>query len=317
MKLLKTNKLAISLLFIVIILSACSTGKDIRTLDSPDKLVHLAFSDEGGILKYQLKWQDQEMIKSSELSLFPGQPVEIISSELRSVDTTWSPVWGQFSEIRDHYNELVFELDVEGSRVILVSRAYDQGVGFRFEMAQSGEGDSATLYCEFNLANENKLYCPAGEKEPLGPLTLNELTTDSPDTPGLTLPLVVENSNGNFLSILESDLFAAEGFQVMALHFDQKKEILVSLVDKVLKDINLFEKKNTKVGNVNHPVTSQVFDTSFLSKPLIRKFSKIHKIDPAADIKIGYIAIHACLGCPAESAHIDSFAVRPDFRTPI
>ncbi|MDA3887032.1 MAG: ATP-binding cassette domain-containing protein, partial [Candidatus Delongbacteria bacterium] len=29
----------------------------------------------------------------------------------------------------------------------------------------------------------------------------------------------------------------------------KKKEILISLVDKVLKDINLFEKKNTKVGN--------------------------------------------------------------------
>ena len=225
---MKNKKLVFSLLLFVIILSACSAGKDIRYLNSPDKLVHVAFSDEGGILKYQLKWQDQVMINSSELSLFPGKTVRILGAEHRSLDTTWNPVWGQFSKIRDQYNELVFELDMEGSRAYMICRAYDQGVGFRFEMAGYKEGDSATLYCEYNLVDENKLFCPAGEKEPLGPLTIHELKTNVPNIPGLMLPIVVENSNKKFLSILESDLYAAEGFKVMALRFDREKGMLVS-----------------------------------------------------------------------------------------
>lgn len=127
------------------------------------------------------------MIGSSELSIFPGKSVKIIRSELRSLDTSWKPVWGQFSKIRDQYNELVFELYMEGSRASMICRAYDQGVGFRFDMAQSEEGDSATLYCEYKLVDNDKLYCPAGEKEPLGPLAIHELKTNRPNTPGLSL----------------------------------------------------------------------------------------------------------------------------------
>jgi hypothetical protein len=212
MKNLKTLRYAVIIL-IASILNSCTMNRDIRTVESPDKSVNLTFSDEGGTLKYQLLWQGEEMLNSSEISILPGKTVKIISASIRSQDDTWNPVWGQFSEIRNHYNELVFELEMEGSRAKLFTRAYDQGVSFRFELNEAIQGDSATLYCEYNLADKDELYCPAGEKEPLGPLAIHELKNNSPEIPRISLPVVVEKSNARFLSILESDLYAAEGFK--------------------------------------------------------------------------------------------------------
>jgi hypothetical protein len=229
-----TMRLA-AIVLVFSILNSCSLKRDIRTILSPDKSVQVSFSDEGGRLKYLLHWQDQEMVSSSELSIFHGKTFKIISASVRTLDESWNPVWGQFSEIQDHYNELVFELDMEGIRSKLFTRVYDQGVAFRFELNEAVEGDSATLYCEYNLADDDEFYCPAGEKEPLGPLVILELKNNSSKPPRISMPVVVEKSNNKFLSFLESDLYAAEGFQAMQLNFDQEKGMLVSSNNTVLQ----------------------------------------------------------------------------------
>ncbi|NJN25716.1 MAG: glycoside hydrolase family 97 protein [Cyclobacteriaceae bacterium] len=209
------------------VLSSCTSNNELHTLESPDKMVRVTFSDEGNILTYRLSWQGQEMLGASELSIFPDVPVRIVNTEVRTSDSKWNPVWGQFDEIRDHYAEMLFELDMDGAKGKLIARAYDQGVGFRFELSEFKAGEHARLYCEYALGDSDALYCPNGENEPLGPLAIQQLKTDTA-LPNIVMPVVVEKSNGTYLSVLESDLYSAEGFKLMHLDFNQDKGLLFS-----------------------------------------------------------------------------------------
>ena len=50
-------------------------------------------------------------------------------------DDTWTPVWGEESSIRNHYNELLVCMEQEGTGYLMNIRfrLYDDGLGFRYE----------------------------------------------------------------------------------------------------------------------------------------------------------------------------------------
>ncbi len=217
-----------SVLIFAGLLNSCSV-KPNPSVSSPDDLVLLSFNDEGGTIKYELRWQNELIIDSSALSILPNVPVKIINATASTRDTTWSPVWGQFSQIRDHYNELVLDLEMEGAKGQLIARVYNQGIGLRFRLKEYVEGTEAALYCEYNLPDADEAYCYNNEKEPLGPLGVKQLKDTTQKTPALGIPIVVEKSTNQHLSLLESDLYSAPGFNVMKLYFNQQKGMLVSL----------------------------------------------------------------------------------------
>src|SRR5699024_6981570 len=53
-------------------------------------------------------------------------------------DETWTPVWGEVSEIRNHYNELVIELEQEttGRQLQIRFRLFDDGLALRYEFPE-------------------------------------------------------------------------------------------------------------------------------------------------------------------------------------
>lgn len=56
---------------------------------------------------------------------------------MRSVDDKWEPVWGEWKQIPDVFNQLTVELrdDSEPARPLeLVFRAYDEGIAFRYRI---------------------------------------------------------------------------------------------------------------------------------------------------------------------------------------
>ena len=71
-----------------------------------------------------------------KLSLYNG--FELRSSDRSSFDETWRPVWGEESEIRNHYNELAVTLNQPkfDRSIIIRFRVYDDGMGFRYEFPQ-------------------------------------------------------------------------------------------------------------------------------------------------------------------------------------
>ena len=233
MKLKKYLKILIVLLLTGPMIS-CSQDKKELALTSPDGQVKIEITNSEDAIKYQLFWEDKEMITPSKLSMLDNESVKVVGATTISKDASWKPVWGQFSEIRDHYNELILDLDFEVAQGKLFIRAYDQGIAFRYTITEYKEGSAATLVCEYNLLNDDGLYFPAGEDEPLGPLIVSNLFQQESELQP-KMPLIVERTDKKYMTILESDLFSTKGFEVMKLRFNKEKEVLESHNSTILQ----------------------------------------------------------------------------------
>ncbi|WP_348734663.1 glycoside hydrolase family 97 protein [Rheinheimera texasensis] len=135
-------------LSLVLFVSAVLAEEQLTTpqkwqLLSPDQQISVELVLSGEALTYQVSYRGKAVLKPSVLGLtFKGQPplktgllADKVSS--RSQDLNWQPVWGQRSNIRDHFNELTLQLHeskAPGRRFTLVFRSYDDGVAFRYQL---------------------------------------------------------------------------------------------------------------------------------------------------------------------------------------
>ena len=113
-----------------------------QTLTSPDGNLVMDFhlsADKTPV--YSLKYKGKDVIKESKMG-FQIRPSFDFSKNFRIVetkedasDTTWNPVWGQNSVIRDNHKELFVALEQEGTGWLLNIRfrLFDDGLGFRYE----------------------------------------------------------------------------------------------------------------------------------------------------------------------------------------
>lgn len=133
---MKTFVCTAALLFTVLI----GIGQE---LSSPNGNFKMNFSlDAAGRPVYALSYKEKTVIKPSKLgielskdanSLMDGFSIK--SSENKTFDETWQPVWGEWKNIRNHYNEWAVTLHQnKGDRDITIRfRLFDDGLGFRYE----------------------------------------------------------------------------------------------------------------------------------------------------------------------------------------
>ena len=187
-----------------------------------------------GKLQYQIEWNMQEVMGISDLEIFPGAELSILNSVEREHESTWNPVWGQFSSIRDHYKELDLEIESKQVKGKLLARIYDEGVAFRFILNKGPKPGEATFACSYALPDGSSFYVPYGETEPRGPLSFVDIyklqiaKTKNGRQRHIEIPVVVETPGHQFLALLESDLYAAKGFQVMHIEADPENGKLLS-----------------------------------------------------------------------------------------
>ena len=210
-----------------LLLSACSKKQETYQIESPNNTVQLSLKELKGHLVYTLNWQNESVIDTSVLTIKPSANIKIIKTETKTSDTTWKPTWGQFSEIRDYYNELVLTIKIDTIKGKLFARVYNGGIGFRFELENVKNEDQLNFYSEYNLSNTDTFYYTSAGTQPKGPFKLNNLKEFS-GKQQLGIPVVVEKSSKKFLSILESDLISTKGFQTMKIDFDKDSEKLIS-----------------------------------------------------------------------------------------
>ena len=138
---------------------------------SPNGNIVVTFDVVDGRPTYSMTYKGRDVIKPSHLGLELAKDKHaskglqesdlmdgfvILSSQGREVDDTWEPVWGETSEIRNHYNEMAFYLEqtkrstsytgdgtapglalIDQSRHMIIRfRVYDDGIGFRYEFPQ-------------------------------------------------------------------------------------------------------------------------------------------------------------------------------------
>ena len=162
-----------SLMMMVLVAKAQSNTASQQILQSPNGKCQFIFEQKNGKLTYRLNYADKEVIQEGELGVnidnhlvesAMGIPVDnssvwtkgmkVASVENRSEDNTWKPVYGEYAQIRDHYNEMTIHLlkgHQQGANgtaydkrqqylLDIIVRAYDEGVAIRYHFPEATNG---------------------------------------------------------------------------------------------------------------------------------------------------------------------------------
>ena len=139
-----------------------SVAGAVETVSSPDGNVVVNFDVKNGVPVYTVDYKQQPVIKESRMGLelssvsarnsfndfrmnegatsklSLAEDFELTDVEKSTFDETWSPVWGEESEIRNHYNEMAVTLMQPNLEryIVIRFRVYDDGMGFRYEFPQ-------------------------------------------------------------------------------------------------------------------------------------------------------------------------------------
>ena len=164
-------KLRLPFLLMLLFMTAATQAGEV--LSSPNSKYQFVFSQKDGKLTYRLDYAGKPVVEEGELGVnidnhlvesAMGIPVdtnrvwtkgmEVTSVEHRSEDNTWKTVYGEYSQIRDHYNEMTLHLlkggKHEGSGTAydkrqqylldIIVRAYDEGVAIRYHFPEATNG---------------------------------------------------------------------------------------------------------------------------------------------------------------------------------
>ena len=159
--------------FLLLMLLIATVAKAVETLQSPNGKYQFTFSQKEGKLLYSLDYAGKSVVEAGELGVnidnhlvesAMGIPVdnsnvwthgmEVTSVDRRSEDNTWKPVYGEYAQIRDCYNEMTIHLlkggKHEGSGTAydkrqqylldIIVRAYDEGVAIRYHFPEATNG---------------------------------------------------------------------------------------------------------------------------------------------------------------------------------
>jgi hypothetical protein len=152
----------IQLVLIVLILSYCKannaeseSSKANTSISSPGNINTIQFFlDEAGVPYYQVLHKNKVVIDSSSMGFdFKGQkPFKsgfvIKKSSQKDFNETWEMPWGEQRSVVNNYKELLVELEesAEPKRALnIYFRAYDDGIGFRYEFPKQDGVDSLTI----------------------------------------------------------------------------------------------------------------------------------------------------------------------------
>ena len=138
-------------LFATLVLIGASVGAeeaDVRRLASPNGEIEVGVGSLDGRLGYSVSYRGERVIGPSVLGLLferhPGFDEDMMlleGEQRRSFDDTWEQPWGERRMVRDRHEELMVTARHGGSGALLRIRfrAFDDGIGFRYEMpAQDG-----------------------------------------------------------------------------------------------------------------------------------------------------------------------------------
>lgn len=213
------------------------------SITSPDGnfLLNVTVNAEGTPV-YTLDYKGKPIVKESRLGLKSDQTeftggFKIVSTDTVTVDRTWQPVWGEYSNIRDHFKELAVRLDAENPKreMTVRFRLFDDGLGFRYELPVQEGPNHLTVtdeITEFNYTDNHKLFAIPGDYDTDEylwsettfkdlPEALNSygIHTEAQRVDGLTIqtPMLMKTADGVYINAHEA---ALDGYPAMLLDVD-------------------------------------------------------------------------------------------------
>jgi alpha-glucosidase len=153
----------------VLLLAVSPLAAQVRVA-SPDGRNEVTVEIREGRLTYGMTRDRRPLLLPSALG-FELRGAPALRDGLRITDTTrqahdewWTQPWGEVARVRDHYNELavaVEESGASGRRFTLRIRAFDDGIGFRYELPEQpalGAFEITDELTEFNLADNARAW---------------------------------------------------------------------------------------------------------------------------------------------------------------
>ena len=242
-----------------------------ETLSSPNGNLTLTFEvGEGGKPMYSLEYKGKTVVLPSAMGLeLRGQDRQISFGEeitksdhgnsvslydkfeqkavsRNSSDTTWTPVWGEVSTIRDNYNQMVVSLEQTERKykMDIVFRLYDEGLGFRYVFPEQKELTYFVIkeeHTEFAMTGDHIAWWIPGDYDTqeyeyhrsrlseIRGLMQQAITPNSSQTPfsatGVQTSLQMKSDDGLYINIHEAALV---DYSCMHLDLDDKKMVFHS-----------------------------------------------------------------------------------------
>jgi alpha-glucosidase len=186
-----------------------------QTVSSPNRKIEINFCLNDGRPQYWLSVDSHNVISPSHLGfLLKDKPAlkgdfRIADVLRRAENKTWQQVWGEEKTVVDHFREMKVEL-VEtghlGRRMNLIFRAYNDGIGFRYQLPSQqnlGQFEIIDELTEFNFAEDHQAWWIEAYTDPV----YEQLYRKSPisSMPPAHTPLTIE-AGELFFSIHEAKL---------------------------------------------------------------------------------------------------------------
>lgn len=228
---------------------AGATAQESQAISVSMNKVSLQFRlNEAGSPLYAISYNQQPVVKPSlmgvtlnETDSVMDKGFTITGTEQTTADETWQPVWGEVSNIRNHYKQLVVHLQQQSAprrKLDLVFRVFEDGVGFRYVFPRQPALNYFVVRnesTEFNLSGDHKTFWIPGDYDTNEYLyTTSKLSeidnrpvVDSakdiavrvaPDPHSVQTPLMLKTGDGLYINIHEAALI---NYPAMQLHVDR------------------------------------------------------------------------------------------------
>ena len=244
------KKILINICACLMVISSLSA----QELKSPDGNFVMDFSLlKDGTPTYKLTYKGQAIIKESKLGFELKNDEKSLVNNFSIQDTqtntfneTWKPVWGEVSEITNHYNELAVTLkQAETARKMRIRfRLFNDGLGFRYEFPQQENLVYFIIkeeHTQFAMAGDHTAFWIPGDYDTqeydYTESKLSEIREEMEDaiTPnasqqpfsptGVQTALMMKTDNGLYINLHEAALI---NYSTMHLNLDDKNMVFES-----------------------------------------------------------------------------------------
>ena len=166
------KKLLLILALALFTLLLAQASEQSFTLKSPDNKIDITVGTDNAHLFYAVSKNGKQIILPSRLGFaIVGEHsgfstnLEIIETGTRSFNETWEQVWGESRFVENNYNELALAFRLKDDSLYrdfnIVFRAFNDGIGFRYEFPHQEQMDYFVITdekTEFKLAGNPVLW---------------------------------------------------------------------------------------------------------------------------------------------------------------
>lgn len=209
--------------------------------------------NEKGEPQYAVSFAGKQIVSASSLGFtFDNkddfyQNFTWLSTDIDSADTWWKPVWGDVSNIRNHYKEATIHLQHQPSKRLMniVFRVFDEGVAFRYVFPKQPGLNYFVVTQErssFNLTADHTAFWIPGDYDTneytyttsaISKINNRDIVEKStaiavrvaPDSFAVQTPLMMKSKDGLYLNIHEAALV---NYPALQLHVDNSNYHLTS-----------------------------------------------------------------------------------------